>query len=143
MTTAERLAAIASQAALFEPWTGPFTRQDLEELIAAEFATPDALDRPQIRNGVLQQLLVPETILHVVSGNTPHAAFQTLLRGLIIGAHNRIKLPSAGLPAFETALTQLHPALNPHAPLRVDGGSRSPRALWQRRHHRHPVCPSP
>ncbi len=42
-----------------------------------------------------------------VSGNTPHAALQSLLRGLLLGSHNRCKLPTGGLPevaAFCAAL---------------------------------------
>jgi len=40
----------------------------------------------------------PASILHVISGNTPHAGLQSLMRGLLLKSHNFCKIPSAGLP---------------------------------------------
>src|SRR5580704_14850894 len=40
-------------------------------------------------------------ILHIVSGNTPHAALQSLIRGVLVGATNWIKLPKRGLPEVD------------------------------------------
>ena len=51
--------------------------------------------------------VAPETILHIISGNTPAAGLQSLIRGLLLGARNLCKIPSAGLPeiaAFRAAL---------------------------------------
>ena len=100
MTIFERLTALAAHSPLFASYTGPFTEQDLEDLLTAEFGDQR------------HQFSAPQTILHIVSSNTPHAAFQSLLRGLILGSHNRIKLPSAGLPEFEKAIQQLPPSLS-------------------------------
>ncbi len=112
MTTPERLTDLANHSELFAPWTGAFTKNDLEDLINTEFGSPSALDQPVSKDEKTFHLEVPKTILHIVSANTPHAAFQSLLRGLVLGSHNRIKLPSAGLPTFEALLPALPPSLN-------------------------------
>lgn len=109
MTPADRLRELADHAALFAPWTGPFTREDLTDLVAAELGPGDPLGKGSPQG---DRIAPAATLLHIVSGNTPHAAFQSLLRGLILGCHNRIKLPSRGLPAFEAALGQFPPALS-------------------------------
>eukprot|EP00903_Cladosiphon_okamuranus_P003632 g3630.t1 len=36
-----------------------------------------------------------------LSGNTPHAAFQSVFRAILIGCLSWVKIPSAGLPEFE------------------------------------------
>jgi len=87
MTTAERLNLIAASAPFFEPFTGAFDRPFLQESYDRE------LSAPTVR--------FPKTIVHIISGNTPHAAYQTLLNGLILGAHNRLKLPSKALLDFQ------------------------------------------
>ena len=86
MTHEERLDLIADSASFFEPFTGPFDRADLQKAWERE------LSAPTVR--------LPKTIVHVISGNTPHAAYQTLLNGFIVGAHNRLKLPSNALHDF-------------------------------------------
>lgn len=114
MTTDERLTLIAAASGLFAPYTGPFDRRDLEELLTAELGDIHALhpaeceESKQPRHRVAR---APQRILHVVSGNTPHAAFQSLLRGLLVGAPNHVKLPRCGLPELESALPLLPPAL--------------------------------
>lgn len=40
-------------------------------------------------------------VLHVVSGNTEHAAFQSVFRALLLGCQSWVKVPSAGLLEFE------------------------------------------
>lgn len=87
MTTAERLDLIAASSEFFEPFTGPFNLALLRETYDRE------LSAPTVR--------LPETLVHIISGNTPHAAYQTLLNGLILGAHNRLKLPSNALLDFQ------------------------------------------
>jgi len=94
MTTNERLDLIAASAPFFEPFTGSFDRALLQKTFDRE------LSAPTVR--------FPETIVHIISGNTPHAAYQTLLNGLILGAHNRLKLPSNALLDF-----QIPPAFAP------------------------------
>ncbi len=90
MTTEARLQLIAETSATFSPWTGEFTYNDLLNWRNRELSN--------------FQSIPPENILHIISGNTPHAAWQTLLRGLVLGAHNRLKLPRQGLPEFENHL---------------------------------------
>jgi len=87
MTTEERLTLIAQEASVFEPWTGAFKAEDLLSWYERELSTTG--------------LLLPRIIVHIISGNTPHAAWQTLLNGLMLGAKNFLKLPSQGLEGFE------------------------------------------
>lgn len=88
MTHAERLDLIAESASFFEPFTGAFDRRLLRETWDRE------LSAPTVR--------LPKNLVHIISGNTPHAAYQTLLNGLILGAFNRLKLPSSALLDFQT-----------------------------------------
>ncbi len=90
MTTEERLSLIVEAAPIFAPYTGAYDLEQLRQWRAREFG-----DR---------HVLVPKNILHIISGNTPHAAYQSLLRGLVIGSHNRLKLPNEGLSDFESTL---------------------------------------
>ena len=87
MTHTERLDLIADSASFFEPFTGPFDRALLQDAWDRE------LSAPTVR--------FPKSIVHIVSGNTPHAAYQSLLNGLMVGAHNRLKLPANALHDFE------------------------------------------
>lgn len=41
-------------------------------------------------------------VLHVVSGNTEHAAFQSVFRAILLGCESWVKVPSAGLLEFES-----------------------------------------
>ena len=110
-STHERLAQLASCAELFARYTGPFSLSDLESLLECELGSLTALEQPTGHGPLLSQARAPDHILHVVSGNTPHAAFQSILRGLLLGAPNHVKLPSTGLPEFETAITKLPASL--------------------------------
>ena len=87
MTLAQRIDLLLSVADEFEPFTGRFNREDLQMPFAREAAGPTV--RP------------PKTIVHIISGNTPHAAHQTLLNGILLGAKNRLKLPSHALLDFK------------------------------------------
>lgn len=111
MTTEARASLLAEAASLFEPWTGPFSAHDLLEWLEAELGNARALDIPQRYGPVRSLACAPKQILHVLSQNTPHAAFQSLLRGLLLGSHNCLKLPSSDLPELTAALEHLHPAL--------------------------------
>lgn len=83
MTFSVRLDLILSVADEFEPFTGKLERSRLEEVFSREASGPT--------------VLLPKTIVHILSGNTPHAAFQSLLNGILLGARNRLKLPSEAL----------------------------------------------
>jgi hypothetical protein len=109
-TTAERAAALAEAASRF-PLLGEIRAADLLASVALELGHAEILDGFRPYAGHLARALAPETILHIVSGNTPHAALQSLIRGLLLGSHNRVKLPSAGLPEVEFFVRALPPAL--------------------------------
>lgn len=109
-TTAERATALAEAASRF-PLLGEVRATDLLACVALELGHAEILDGFRPYAGHLAQALAPETILHIVSGNTPHAALQSLIRGLLLGSHNRVKLPSAGLPEVEAFVRALPPAL--------------------------------
>lgn len=87
MTFQDRLNLIVEHREFFEPYTGPFTLADLLETYDRELSEP--------------ALLLPRKVVHIISGNTPHAAYQTLLNGLLVGAHNYLKLPSQSLLDFQ------------------------------------------
>ena len=97
MNTATRARHLAAAATRF-PCLGPTTTADLLALVRAELGHAEALDDFTPHGGQLARAFGPETILHIVSGNTPAAGLQSLIRGLLLGAHNLCKVPSAGLP---------------------------------------------
>lgn len=107
MKTSDRLAHLAACASLFQPWTGRFDREELSAWLTAELGDAQALDQPVPYGGKVTLARAAPRVLHVVSQNTPHAAFQSLLRGLVVGSHNTLKIPSAGLPAFTEASARL------------------------------------
>ena len=106
MNTHTRATGLAAAAARF-PFLGPTTADHLLALVRAELGHESALDDFQPHGAHSAMALAPGTILHIVSGNTPAAGLQSLIRGLLLGARNLCKIPSAGLPeiaAFRAAL---------------------------------------
>lgn len=87
---------LVQAAELFTPFTGAF-----DEAALKEWLTRELIPAPGTH------FLFPETIVHILSGNTPHAAWQSLLAGLLLGSKNRLKLPSNSLPDFEQDIAQL------------------------------------
>ena len=116
MTTADRAAALAAAAAGFAEFLGEVRAADLLALVEAELGHPGILDDFQPHGAAMAQAFGPGTILHVISGNTPHAGLQSLLRGLLLGSHNLCKLPGGGLPT----LTAFCDALPPELAARVE-----------------------
>jgi len=111
--TSERIQFIAAACSHedIQQWTGPITVNDLNAWLNSELGNEFALDQ-FIPHGPLQsKAIAPKCVLHIVSGNTPHAAFQSLIRGLLIGSHNIVKIPSAGLDPFTNALKHFPEAL--------------------------------
>jgi hypothetical protein len=105
-TTAARAESLAEAIGQF-PILGEIGAPELLELVRLELGHAEILDGFRPYGGHSARAIAPEKILHVVSGNTPHAALQSLVRGLLLGSHNRVKLPSGGLPeveAFRAAL---------------------------------------
>ncbi len=111
MSTAERAAGIADAAAGFTELLGPVTAQDLIEVVQLELGDAEILDGFASYGSHRARVIVPPIILHVVSGNTPHGALQSLIRGLLLGSRNRMKLPSSGLPEVEAFVAALPPEL--------------------------------
>lgn len=106
MDTARRADALARVADGF-PLLGPTSADDLLELIALEAGHPEALDGFRPYGSRMVAAHPPSTLLHIVSGNTPHAALQSLLLGLLIGSHNLLKLPSCGIPEVDRFVERL------------------------------------
>ena len=106
MNIATRATHLATAAAQF-PFLGRTTADDLLALVRTELGHAEILDDFQPHGAHLAKAVAPGTILHIISGNTPAAGLQSLIRGLLLGSHNLSKIPSAGLPevaAFREAL---------------------------------------
>jgi len=101
MSTLRRIELLAAQASQLEPWLGEFSAADLDAWLADQLGHPHALDSWIPRGGIRSRAVALDPVLHVVSGNTPHAGFQSLFRGLLLGGRQRVKLPSAGLAPLE------------------------------------------
>ncbi len=108
--TAARAAALAKAASAF-PFLGKITARALTNLVASELGHAQALDQfvPQGRR--LVRAFAPRRILHVLSGNTPAAALQTILRGLLLGSENFCKLPAGGIREVQQFHARLSKAL--------------------------------
>lgn len=110
MNTAERAHALAEAAGFF-PLLGPVSADDLLEVVRLELGHREMLDGFRPYGGHFSRAIPLNPILHIVSGNTPHAALQSLLRGLLLGARNLVKIPSGGLPEVADFLSRLPAAL--------------------------------
>jgi hypothetical protein len=97
MKTREIAAYLAEAASQF-PFLGRMTSHDLLALIHAELGNAEALDDFQPYGVHHAKAVGPKTILHIISGNTPAAGLQSLIRGLLLGSDNLCKIPSSGLP---------------------------------------------
>jgi hypothetical protein len=107
-----QLLADASKHPAFAQLVGELCEADICSWLVAELGNADALDHFSPHENIYSKAVAPKHILHIVSGNTPHAAFQSLLRGLLLGSHNTIKLPSAGLPDLVSWIASLPEKLN-------------------------------
>ncbi len=110
LTFAGRAEAVAKAAAQFD-FIGPVTTESLVALATAELGHPEALDRFVPYGSHQSRALAPRTILHILSSNTPAAAIQTLMRGLLLGSKNLCKLPSRGMKAINQFIAALPSAL--------------------------------
>lgn len=101
ITTLERAELLAEHCKKFttHQFLVTFDLQDLLDWIRLELGHTEVLDRfVEYGSEAKLSMAVPNgPILHILSGNTPHAGIQSLLRGLLIGAMNLVKLPSAGI----------------------------------------------
>ena len=115
MNTATRATHLAAAAARF-PFLGRTTADDLLALVRTELGHAETLDDFQPHGAHLARAVPVERILHIISGNTPAAGLQSLIRGLLLGAHNLCKIPSDGLPE----MAAFHAALPPELAARVE-----------------------
>jgi hypothetical protein len=120
MNTEQRAKAIAEAAEPFEELLGSTSAEDLLGWVAVELGSAKALDSWVQHGGVKTRALTPDTIMHVVSGNTPHAALQSLLGGLLLGSHNLVKLPRGGLVEVDNFVSRLPDALRRLVEVRED-----------------------
>jgi len=107
MKIAERAQAIAGAAEPFRALLGPTSAEDLLAWIRAELGHESILDAWVPHGGSRTKVLAPGTVLHVVSGNTPHAALQSLIGGLLLGSRNLVKLPHGGLIEVDDFISRL------------------------------------
>ena len=128
ISTAETAAHLAAAAAPFGDLLGVIRPADLLGLVGAELGHAAILDgfQPHGSDGQLARATGRSPLLHVISGNTPHAGLQSLLRGLLVGAHNFCKLPSGGLLP---ELAAFRAGLPPHLAARVELAEALP-AAW-------------
>jgi len=110
MNTAERAGALARAAESF-PLLGTVSPADLIDVVRLELGHAEILDGFRPYAGAFSRAIPNDPILHVISGNTPHAGLQSLVRGLLLGARNFVKLPSGGLREVEEFVKMLPPWL--------------------------------
>ena len=102
-TLAERIAFLVSQREILAPWVGEFDEFSLKKWLSSELG-----DWRRLEQWVDGARVIPrQPVLHILSGNTEHAAFQSLVRALLIGCQSWVKVPSEGLPEFEQWAAQL------------------------------------
>lgn len=119
MTTAERAEALAHAAAAF-PLLGRVTADDLRETVRLELGHGEILDGFRPYGSHFSRAFARTPLLHIVSGNTPHAALQSLTRGVLLGARNLVKIPSSGLPEVDTFIQHLPGPLRDSIEVRRD-----------------------
>lgn len=99
---------------------GSITAKDLSSWLRVELGRADALDSyasihhsdEDTPSQLKTRACAPSHILHIVSGNTPHAAFQSLIRALLLGSRSVIKLPSSGLAELTEWISTFPSELN-------------------------------
>ncbi|WP_411826495.1 acyl-CoA reductase [Luteolibacter sp. AS25] len=103
MNLRERINLLLSHLPTLERWVGPYDEASLLKWLDSELGNSRRLE-----HWVDGSRATPRgPVLHVVSGNTPHAAFQTTFRAFLIGCQSWVKIPSAGLPEFERWATHI------------------------------------
>ena len=96
-TLAERIALLVSQRDTLEKWVGAYDAEVLVKWLDAEIGNARRLEGWVDGSRVVAR----GPVLHVVSGNTEHAAFQAAFRAILVGCRSWVKVPSAGLSEFE------------------------------------------
>jgi Acyl-CoA reductase (LuxC) len=112
MNLDDRVAAVVSAAAGFS-WLGDLTSENITRWIELELGQYLSEPEPQ-PYGSQRCLVVPlSPIFHILSGNTPHAGLQSLVRGVLVGATNWMKLPREGLPEVDKFVRALPNEIRP------------------------------
>ncbi|HEY5741461.1 MAG TPA: acyl-CoA reductase [Terrimicrobiaceae bacterium] len=106
MNTAERAAALSKAIQGF-PLLGAVPLEELIDLVRLELGHAEILDGFRPYAGAFSWAIPRDPILHIVSGNTPHAGLQSIIRGLLVGGKNYVKLPSSGLEEVEEFVRSL------------------------------------
>ena len=129
MTTRQRLDLIA------RAYPRLFPRAELLRLLRAQLGHVDALEGWTKRDGTEVRTRAPRLIYHICAGNLAVSAWTSLVHGLLLGAHNVVKLPSeredssarreildfiGGLPAPLRKLIETHRTLDPDTLKRAD-----------------------
>ena len=70
-----------------------FPRAELFRLVRGQLGHVDALDRWIVRDGKRVRARAPQSIYHICAGNLAVSAQTSLAHGLVLGAHNFVKLP--------------------------------------------------
>lgn len=93
----ERINFLVSQREFLEKWVGEYDEASLRKWLRLEIGDEGRLE------GFVDgsRVVARGPVLHVVSGNTEHAAFQSVFRAFLLGCQSWVKVPSAGLPEFE------------------------------------------
>ncbi len=93
MTTRQRIARLVPLLKKF-PGLGATSARELEQWIALEFGSLDALETWKKYGPSQTRAVAPKTIYHVLAGNLAVSGQHSVLCGLLLGAHNVVKLPS-------------------------------------------------
>jgi hypothetical protein len=112
MNLLERVEAIAKSAQGFR-WLGEITPQLLSNWVTRELGVEFATSSWAPYGSRFRQMLLCTPILHIVAGETSHAALQSLMRGILVGAENWIKLPSNDLVEVRSFVQSLPKELQP------------------------------
>jgi Acyl-CoA reductase (LuxC) len=118
MNLLERVQAIAESAQGFR-WLGEITPQLLRDWVTRELGAEFETSSWAPYGGRYRRLIPCTPILHVVAGETPHAALQSLMRGILVGAENWIKLPSNDLVEVRGFVELLPKELQPSLSLQL------------------------
>ena len=129
MTTRQRIDLLA------RAYPRLFPRAELLRLVREQLGHVDALDRWIAREGKRVRARAPRSIYHICAGNLAVSAQTSLAHGLILGAHNIVKLPGdrddastrqeilhfiRGLPSLLRRLVETHGKLDEKALRRAD-----------------------
>lgn len=88
MTTRQRIDLIA------RAYPRLFPRAELLRMVSSQLGDADVLDHWVSRDGTRTRARGPKMIYHICAGNLAISAMTSIVHGLILGAHNVVKLPS-------------------------------------------------